>query len=48
MMLACTEDLTYATHADGLQRLEFVVRPPIDSDEMPSFSSASDQALDEA
>ena len=48
MMLACTEDFVYETNGDGLQHLEFVVRPPVDSDDMPSFSPAADQAFDKA
>ncbi len=48
MMLACTEDLAYKTNDDGLQHLEFVVRPPVNSDDMPSFSPSADQAFDQA
>ena len=48
MMLACTEEFVYKTNGDGLQHLEFVVRPPVDSDDMPSFLPPSDQAFDKA
>lgn len=48
MMLACTEEFVYETNGDGLQHLEFVVRPPVDSSDMPSFSPSADQAFDQA
>lgn len=48
MMLACTEDFAYETCGEGLQRVEFVVRPPVDSDEMPSFFPAVDRKLGQA
>jgi len=46
MMLACTEEFVYETNGDGLQHLEFIVRPPVDSANVPSFFPAADQAPD--
>lgn len=48
MMLACTEDFVYETNSEGLQHLEFVVRPPVDSGDMPSFFPTQGQAFDQA
>ncbi len=45
MMLACTEDFVYETSPDGLQHVEFVVHPPVDTDEMPTLFPATDQSI---
>lgn len=44
MMIACTENLTYETAENGRQRLEFVVRPPVESNELPTCYSTTDKA----
>ncbi|MDX1438284.1 MAG: ATP-binding protein [Rubricoccaceae bacterium] len=37
MLIACTEDISYETADSGLQRLEFTIRTPVDSANMPAF-----------
>ncbi len=48
MMLACAEDLVYEARGNGVQHLQFVVNPPVDSDNMPSFFPAVNRASDQA